>query len=332
MNAPLADPWNFRESECAEPRSRGEQLASAVRCAALAPSNRNSQPWRFTVHPDQITVHAELSRWQAVSDLRQRELYLSLGCALENLLIGLEHFGLGHVVTLCPDVEDDSIVAQVAILDAGTRSPFRSPAMFREISARRTNHGRYLHRAVPSGVLRGLRDCNVDPQLTLLLTPNPNIRKSVTNLALRGDALSLASPGYREELAASIGAGNFGLPRGLALVHRLAVAHLGSSRIIARGPGKTLGSSPVFGLISGETGHRPLQIKAGQLLERLYLCAALHGLSLQPVSQLLENEDVQAEFARLFRAGGVPIIPFRLGYARNLAQATPRLPVEEILL
>src|SRR6185295_15944150 len=104
MNAPFpADPWALREADYRALASRDERLKHLVRYAMLAPSNRNSQPWRFTVGRDQITVHADLSRWQRISDSHQRELYISLGCALENLLIALEHFGFGHHVTLCPE-------------------------------------------------------------------------------------------------------------------------------------------------------------------------------------------------------------------------------------
>lgn len=332
MNAPLADPWVLHEEEYRLLRSREEQFKFLVRYAALAPSNRNSQPWRFSVGRDQITLHADMSRWQQVSDSHQRELHLSLGCALENLLIALEHFGLGHVVTICPDAEDSSIVAQVAVLDRSIPSYFRTRDMFPAIVRRRTHHGQYLRRAVSSRVLGVLKACNPDGELVLFLSHDPAIKKTVTRLAFEGDALSLANSKYREELADSIGAGSFGGPWLLALAQQFAVAHLGARKTIARGSHEALAGSPVFGLISGESSHRLVQIKAGQLLERLYLAAASHGLSLQPVSQLLETEQVQAKFAKLFRAGGVPLVPFRLGYSAAIASPTPRLPLAEVLL
>jgi len=332
MDAPFpTDPWALREADFQVLRSRDEKLKFIVRYGVLAPSNRNSQPWRFTLGADQITLHAEFSRWQRISDSHQRELYVSLGCALENLLIALEHFGFGHVVTLCPDAEDDSIAAQVAILDKPMVSPFRTASMFRAITRRHTGHGRYRNRTVAPDILRRLRNCNVDQDLTLFLTRDPAIKRLATELMLKGDALGLSNREYREELAECIGAGNFGGPWLLALAQQFAVAHLGVAKAIARGNYKALGSSPVFGLISGGTSHRPVQMKAGQLLERLYLAATARGLSLQPISQLLETPKVTATFSKLFRAGGVPLLPFRLGYADAPAHPTPRWPLEDVL-
>lgn len=332
MNAPFpADPWALREADFQALRSRDEKLKCIVRYGVLAPSNRNSQPWRFTVGRDQITLHAERSRWQQVSDSQQRELYISLGCALENLLVALEHFGFGHFVTLCPDAEDDSIAAQIAILDKSTASPFRTASMFGAITRRRTHHGRYRNRTVAPDILRRLMGCNVDKDLTLLLSRDAAIKRMATELMLESDALVLSDPKYREELAECIGAGNFGGPWLLTLAQQFAVAYLGVKKTIARGNHKALDSSPVFGLISGATSHRPVQMKAGQLLERLYLAATARGLSLQPISQLLETQKVRSTFSKLFRAGGVPLLPFRLGYSHAPARATPRWPLEDVL-
>jgi nitroreductase len=329
MNAPLrADPWALREADYEALGSRDQKLEHLVRYAILAPSNRNSQPWRFTVGRDQITLHAELSRWQRISDSHQRELYISLGCALENLLIALEHFGFGHYVTLCPGAEDDSIAAQIAILDKSIPSPFRTASMFRAITFRHTHHGPYRNRTVAPEILRRLRSCNVDKDLTLFLTGDAEIKRVATELMLEGDALGLSDPEYREELAECIGSGNFGGPWLLTLAQQFAVAHLGAEKAIARGSHKALESSPVFGLISGSSNHRPTQMRAGQLLQRLYLAATARGLSLQPISQLLETETVRSKFSRRFRSGGIPLVPFRLGYADARPLLTPRRAVE----
>jgi len=64
----------------------------------------------------------------------------------------------------------------------------------------------------------------------------------------------------------------------------------------------------------------------------LFLAATALGLSLQPVSQLLEIDSVRVKFSQLFRAGGVPLMTFRLGYADTPPLRTPRRPLEDVLL
>ena len=326
-----ADPWALREADYPTRGSRLEKLKFLLRYAILAPSNRNTQPWSFTVGRDQISLHSELSRWQRVSDPHARELHISLGCALENLLVALEHFGFGHFLTLAPGALDSSIAAQIAILDRPTVSPFRPASLFKAIVRRRTNHGRYRNRSVSPAALRRLKECNADRDMTLLLTDNTAIKQTAQKLMLTGEALGLSNPKYREELAESIGSGDFGGPWLLSVAQQFAIAQLGMKAADARGDHKALATSPVFGLISGAGGGEAEQIKAGQLLERLYLTATSEGLSLQPISQLLEVDKVDRRFAKLFRAGGVPMVAFRLGYADSSAKPTPRRALEDLL-
>ncbi len=327
-----ADPRALREEDFPRQGSRWDQFQFVLRYAVLAPSNRNTQPWSFTLGRDQISIHAELSRWQPISDPQQRELRISIGCALENLLVALQHFGFGHHVTLCPGARDASVLVQVAVLDNVEAHPVRAPGLFGAIVRRRTHHGRYRARAIGATALSRLRQCNVDADLRLLLTQSASIKRSAQELMLTGEALGLADAKYREELAECIGAGNFGAPWLLAIAQQFAVAHLGARLADPRGARRSLQRSPVFGLISASKGTEDAQIRAGQLLQRLYLTATLQGLSLQPVSQLLEFDRVKAGFSRLFRAGGEPVLPFRLGYTADASgHLTPRLPLEKVM-
>jgi nitroreductase len=332
MDQRVADPWSLSESAYPRAGSREEQLRYALRYALLAPSNRNSQPWCFTVRPDQISIHADLSRWQRVSDPNRHELHVSLGCALENLLVALDHFGFGHVVTRAPGALDGTIAVQVAVLERPTPAPFRPPTLFGALLRRRTDHGGYPARAVPMAAQRRFARCRDGEDLSLLLTANPGIRGAAHKLMLQGEALGLSNRAYRDELAQSIGAGDFGGPWLLTLAQQLAVAHLGSRLADVRGGARALRASPVFGVIGGPNGSNEMHIRAGELLERLYLVAALQGLALQPISQLVEVPAVRAQFAKLFRAAGVPLVAFRLGYGRRPTRPSPRRALEEVLL
>ena len=56
-----------------------------VEYASKAPSGHNTQPWFFTLGADAITITPDFSKRLPVVDPDDRELFISLGCAAENL-------------------------------------------------------------------------------------------------------------------------------------------------------------------------------------------------------------------------------------------------------
>lgn len=105
--------WEVDEGDFPANGSDEEKLTFLLRYAILAPSSYNSQPWRFNVSGDVIDLFADRSRWLKVADADQRELYLSLGSALENLRISADHFGYNCNITYFPGPQD--LVARVVL-------------------------------------------------------------------------------------------------------------------------------------------------------------------------------------------------------------------------
>ena len=59
------------------------QMRELVRAATLAASGHNTQPWTFAITADGIDIHPDLARRLPAVDPSDRELWISLGCALE---------------------------------------------------------------------------------------------------------------------------------------------------------------------------------------------------------------------------------------------------------
>ena len=82
-----------------------ERMRGIIRYATLAANGHNAQPWKFALRPGAIEIHPDYSRRLAAVDPADRELWISLGCALENLLIASRAMGYAAVVTY-PDALD----------------------------------------------------------------------------------------------------------------------------------------------------------------------------------------------------------------------------------
>src|SRR5450830_533435 len=61
------------------------RLRELVRLATLAPSSHNTQCWHFQLQDRALAITPDLSRRCAVVDPDDHHLYVSLGCATENL-------------------------------------------------------------------------------------------------------------------------------------------------------------------------------------------------------------------------------------------------------
>jgi nitroreductase len=329
---PKTTPWGVDEAEFPQESDSEEKLTYLLRYAILAPSSHNTQPWRFAVGEDEIRIVADKSRWLRVADADQRELHISIGCALENLLVAAEHFGYGHRVTYLPEAGEDDLIAVVRFDQEEQASSFRPPALFDAIPERRTNHNVYDGREIPDEDVERLGACCVEENILLHTTDEPAIKRAVDEMIVRADAMQFADPAWREELGYWMGQGVFGTPWLMSKVSQLAVTYLNMGKGTAKKDSELLMSAPVLAVISSSTDDRKAQVQAGQVFERVALMASALGIRVHPMSQILEIPAFKVEVAELIPTPGVvPQHTFRLGYAEPEGEHTPRRPLAEVI-
>jgi hypothetical protein len=91
-------------------------------------------------------------------------------------------------------------------------------------------------------------------------------------------------------------------------------------------------SSPVFGIFGASEDDRTIQIKIGQVFERMSLLGASMGIWNQPMSQIVEIPELRDEVAQLIPERDlVPEHPFRLGYAAPQVH-TPRRALDDVMV
>jgi hypothetical protein len=327
------DPWKVDEVHFPADGVLADRLRFLLRYAVLAPSSHNTQPWKFRISGDRIDVFVDEERWLKVADDDQRELHISVGCALENLLIAAEHFCFDHKSHYLPDTQKPFHAASVQFEVSGAGVPRRSGSLFSMIPVRHTNHGEYDGRPIPANVLEQLHGCCIEPEITVQLTSDDSIKRRADELVVQADAIEFADPAFREELGYWIGQGVFGTSWLMSKIGKLAVTHINMGASTAKKDSAVLMSSPVLGLISSNNNSRETQIKVGQVYQRLSLLAASFGIWCQPMSQIVQIEETKQEVAQLQPNPNLfPQCPFRLGFAAPEKHRTPRREVEEVLV
>jgi nitroreductase len=304
-------PWEVSQQDFPSICPIQEQLRFLLNYAILAPSSKNTQPWKFSVAGDTIAIFADLSRCQPVADRDRRELYISLGCALQNLL-----------------------AAVVTLHSGGTPSGDRARTGVRCIIARRTQRGVYRDEPILEPLRRGLLASGSAPGLRVDLTDDPLIFSRVVELNLQADEMEFADPMFRKELGTWVAQGSFGASGLLSRIRGFLLARVNLGAAVGRHNAAVLSSAPLLGLISARRDDPMSQVQTGQALERLWLHATRLGLALQPMGQALEIPSLRAEFARIIpELGWVPEQVFRVGYPLRPERGhTPRRPLDQVLV
>lgn len=90
-------------------------IAAVVRAASRAPSIHNTQPWRWSLHGENLDVRGDRSRQLHVADRDGHSLLVSCGSAVELTEIALRSHGWAACATLLPDPADPNLFARFSL-------------------------------------------------------------------------------------------------------------------------------------------------------------------------------------------------------------------------
>jgi nitroreductase len=322
--------WDITEDEFPDGSPLGEQAKFLLRYAILAPSSHNSQPWRFAVRDEAIEISYDETRWLEVADQDKRELFISIGCALENLCIAAEHFDIGYEITYRAD-EDDDLVSTVTLEPDSEPSSSRPPELFDELTERYTSHQLFEDQALPRETRERFRRTIEADDVTLYLIDDPEQKRSIGELQADADEAQMADPAYRKELGYWVGTGALGSSWLMARIGQAVVSHFDLGDREGRKNSKLIERAPVIALLATQGDTCTARVKTGQVFERLALLASAEGIAVHPLSQILERPETRAALGAGADTGEeIPQHLFRLGYVEEEQTHTPRWPLEAV--
>lgn len=172
-------------------RPAGE-LEALVRYATLAANSHNAQPWRFRPAADGVTILPDLDRALPMADPDNHHLYVSLGCAAENLALAAGAAGRSAALQFTADGTGE---VRIALGNHARRDP-----LFEAITSRQCTRSDYDGRGVSAGDLARLEQAARLDGCELLLINDTARIEQVLELILAATELQVADPAFADEL------------------------------------------------------------------------------------------------------------------------------------
>ncbi|HEY8367775.1 MAG TPA: hypothetical protein VIM86_00490 [Thermodesulfobacteriota bacterium] len=317
-----------------------ETMKRLIGYAVLAPSTHNTQPWRFAIDGPVVRILPDTSRRLPVVDPEDRELFISLGCALENLVLAARHEGYEPTVDLFPPDEPDGCL-RVRLTPA---RPVPSP-LVDAIARRQTNRRDYDGRPIPKADLARLAAVPCEPGVFVHVRSDPAAFETVVDLVREADRRQLDDEAFRNELAAwirfnaadatfrgdGLAAGSLGVPEAPRWVGEWGLKFVLTGVRQAVKDERLVRSSSALALLTTATDDRCAWVAAGRTFERFALTATTLGVQLAHLNAPCEVPGLRADVTRRLEVEGHAQLLLRLGYAPPLPRA-PRRPVDAVLI
>ncbi len=133
-------------------------IKAVVRDAATAPSSGNDQPWKFLYNKGSLFLFHEAARSYSFGDYKNRASYISLGAAIENVVLSAHYHQREVAVQLFPKAGNDKCVAVFNFKSAadGTTEKRQQDGLYPFITERYTNRKVVPNDPAPEAVLQQL--------------------------------------------------------------------------------------------------------------------------------------------------------------------------------
>jgi hypothetical protein len=309
-----------------------------IRYATLASSSHNTQCWRFRDEGHAIAILPDFSRRCPAVDPDDHHLFVSLGCAAENLIQAALASGLKGE----PHVDAAAAGGLRIILDP-TRAVV-SP-LFKAIPARQSTRAEFDGKPLSTNELKLLEQAGTGNGVrVLLLTEKPAMEK-ILAYVIEGNTAQMNDPAFVEELKAWIRFGrNEALRTGDGLFAGLSgnpsvPRWLGSrlfNMFFTRGRendkyARHVRSSAGIAVFVSDVDDKAHWIEAGRCYERFALQSTALGIRNAFVNQPVEVAALRPQFAASLGVGARrPDLVIRFGRGPTMPPSLRR-PVEAVL-
>jgi len=138
-------------------KNNRDRIKFLLQYAILAPSTHNSQPWLFKIHDSYCEIFKDESKYLIEADSKGRNLYISLGCCVENIIVAAKYFEVFKEIIIEPitHLKNKTLVVTIRFknLSKVNNKNVIYQELFDAISRRATNRGLFKNIKIPASII-----------------------------------------------------------------------------------------------------------------------------------------------------------------------------------
>ena len=318
------------------------QFKEMIHYATLAPSGHNTQPWQFSVENNSILIYPDYSRRLPIVDPDDHALFISLGCALENLIIAANHMGYSAKVEYFPaDKKQDCIRVTINKEIIGFDTD-----LFDAITSRQATRSKYDGQPIPTKDLEKLKQASKQDKVSFILFTEEKEIDPIIEFVKQGNILQFRNKSFVNELIKwirfskkdaltsrdGLNSASMGLPFVPTWLGKFILTTFATPEGEARKCEKLIRGSSGLVLFIAKSNDRKSWINVGRSFERVMLKATSLNIKHAHMNMPCEEIEIRTNLQKhLGLKDEQPLLLLRIGYS-NPKPKSYRRPVEEVLV
>lgn len=304
-------------------------ITELIHYGIKAPSGHNTQPWLYSVNDDEINLYPDFSRALSVVDSDNHALYISLGCAVENIVIAASNFGLHAEVDVMTSEGKNPYINILLSSD----DSIQKDELVEYIEERQSTRNEYENRQVPDHDLELLKNAFRFRGIDILILNSEEEVERLEALIIEGSNLQFRNRDFVDELvrwfrfskkeAADMGDGlwtkSMGLPAMNRFIGNIVMKYFVSAKSEAKRWEKLIQASAGFALFLARENNVNHWVCLGRAFQRFGLTATKLDISHAHVSMPCEELKVRKKLVEQFNLDSKhPLLLIRFGYSEKM--------------
>ncbi len=332
--------WSVNVKDFFRYVSEKDKLKFLINFAVLAPSSHNSQPWKFSIDNSIINVYLEQKRLLPVGDPNSRQAIISIGCAVENIIISADYYGYSASVQVFEKLNEKNLIVSIKLASKNDACVGDESHLIHQIVRRTVNRNKYT-REIDQNTINDIEKLSTASTNIKLISDKKKISE-LADIALSATADSMANSKFRSELSryviSNTSSKKFGMP-GFTIGFPTTISYAAPFVLKMFNLSKMSNKqdepllkhyTPHIGIITTNNDTHLDWINTGILFEHISLMLSQKGASAAVWAAPIQIGEHFKKVAMFSGKEGRPQMFFRIGYAEKKVAHSPRMPSNEL--